>query len=77
MIFQALETSAASLTSWPQQPLQLDWPQKPLQLYFLKKVPDPDDLIINVIKKMIIFCGMDHQKSSFLLIHGTLSDGGC
>ena len=26
---------------------------------------------------LVIFCGMDHQKSNFSLIYGTLSDGGC
>ena len=47
VIFQALETTAASLTSAPLQP---HLPQQPLQLYFLKKLPDPDGLIINGIK---------------------------
>ena len=40
VIFQALETSAASLT-W--RPLQSHWPQQPS---FLKKLFDPDGLII-------------------------------
>ena len=38
---------------WPQQPLQPQWPQwpqQPLQPYFLKKLPDPDGLIINDMK---------------------------
>ena len=35
---------------WPHQPLQPHWPQQPLQPYFLKKLPDPDGLIINDMK---------------------------
>ena len=47
VIFQALETSAASLT---QRPLQPHWPQQPLKPNFLKKLPDPDGLIITCTK---------------------------
>ena len=43
-------------------------------------------LVYNQLKKgkkdslwsiLVIFCGMGLQKSTFSLIHGTLSDGGC
>ena len=56
----------------PQQPLQPHWP---LQPYFLKKLPHLDGLIINHNK--MTSSGMDHQKSKFSLIYGTLSIGGC
>ena len=42
---------------------------------YSKKNPDPDGLIITGTNTGH-FCGMDHQKSNFSLIYGTLSDGG-
>ena len=49
VIFEPLESSAVSLTSWPLQPHWPHWPhwpQQPLHSYFLKTFPHPDDSII-------------------------------
>ena len=47
VIFQALETSPASLMSVAWQP---HWPQQPLKPNLLKKLPDPDGLMITGTK---------------------------
>jgi hypothetical protein len=60
--------------------LQPHWPKQPLEPYFLKKLPDPDSLIINGIKMtsiLLIFCEVVHQKSELSLTYGTVSVGGC
>ena len=67
VIFQALKPLQPQWPQWPQQP---QWPQWPQQPHFIKKSTDPDGLIIHTPKWSIPvpFCGMDHQKSNFLLI---------
>ena len=46
--------------------------------FFLKKLPDLDEFIPPGTKKPILvpFCGLDHQKSKFLLIFCNLSVRG-
>ena len=43
VIFQALKPLQPQWPQWPQQP---QWPQWPQQPHFIKKITDPDDLII-------------------------------
>ena len=43
LIFQALKPLQPQWPQWPQQP---QWPQWPQQPHFIKKIIDPDDLII-------------------------------
>ena len=51
VIFQALQTSAASLTSTASATsLASTRPQQPLQPYYLKKLPGPDGLVITGTK---------------------------
>ena len=42
-IFQTLEPLQPQR---PHQPLQPQWPQQPLKPYFIKELPDLDDLIV-------------------------------
>ena len=76
VIFQALELLQPQWPWQPQQPQRPQWPWRP---HFIKKNTDPDGWIIPSTQwsKPVPFCGMDHQKSNFLLISGTLSLGGC
>ena len=76
VIFQVLESFQPQ---WPLQPQQPQWPQWLQQPHFIKKL-----LILMVRSSLaskwsnpVPFCGMDNQKSSFLLISGTLCFGGC
>ena len=43
VVFQALKLLQPQ---WPQRPQQPQWPQWPQQPHFIKKITDPDDLII-------------------------------
>jgi hypothetical protein len=43
VIFQALKPLQSQWPQWPQQP---QWPQWPWQPHFIKKITDPDGLII-------------------------------
>ena len=64
---------------WPQQPQQPQWPQWPQQPHFIKKIIK-HDVAINLATKwpvLLSLCGMDHQKSTILLIFGALAVGGC
>ena len=70
VILQALETTA------PQWPLQPHWRQQSLQPYFLKKLPDPNGLIIKMTS-IGHFFGMVLQKSKLSPMYGTVSVGGC
>ena len=76
VIFWALETSAVS---WTSAASATSLASTASTVYFLTKHPDPDGLIINHTKMTNSghFFGMDHQKSKFSLIYGTLSVGGC
>ena len=76
VIFQALETSPASLTSVVSATSLASTASK---AQFPKKNPYPNGLIITGTEITItgIFSGMDHQKSYFSLRHGIFSDGGC
>ena len=62
MIFQALELLRPH---WPHRHLQPHWPQQPRQPFFIKKLPNPDGVIIPGTKMTTtgLFCGMDHQKN--------------
>ena len=75
VIFQALETSPASLMSVAWQP---HWPQQPLKPNFLKKLPDPDGLIITVSKKTITGNSLwnGSSKPHFSLRYGIFSVRG-
>ena len=75
VIFQALQTSAASLTSVASA-TGLN------SLY--SHISSKNFLILMVwssitpkLPIVVIFCEMDHQKPNFALIYGTLSGGGC
>jgi hypothetical protein len=46
VIFQALTPLQPQWPQWPQQPQQPQWPQWPWQPHFIKKITDPDVLII-------------------------------
>ena len=47
MIFQTLEPLQPQR---PHLPLQPQWPQQPLNPYFIKELPDLDDLIVHCTK---------------------------
>ena len=75
VIFQALETSPASLMSMAWQP---HWPQQPLKPNLLKKLHDPDGLIITVSKKTITGNSLwnGSSKPHFSLRYGIFSVRG-
>ena len=71
VIFQALQTSAASLTSMASVTSLASTASKAI-------FPQKDFLVLMVWSSqapkwpiLVIFCRMDHQKSNFLLIYGT------
>ena len=61
VIFQTLEPLQPQ---WPLQPQQPPWPQWPLQPHFVKN----RSFLAPKWPILVPFCGMDHQKSNFLLI---------
>ena len=76
VIFQALETSPASLTSvasvssLASTASKVQFPQKTSWSWWSDHHWHQNNHCLS------FFCGMDHQKSNFSLIYGTLSDGG-
>ena len=83
VVFQDLETSAASLTSAASATSLASTARVDTNSIYSpissKKLPYPDWLIINgtTMTNTGHFCGMDCQKSKFSLLYGTLSVWGC